>query len=159
VRQGKNSYVLFFVISTAVFLLDQITKYLIRSHLRLAEVITVFSFFSVVYVDNTGSAFGMLKSLGNPFFISVAAAAIIVIAVMIVKARENRLALSLILGGAAGNLSDRIVHGYVVDFLDFSAGGHHWPAFNIADSALTVGITLLVIDMVFHRSERGRPVT
>ena len=155
----KDRYALFFVISTVVFLLDQMTKYLIRSHLRLSEVIPVFPFFSVVYVDNTGSAFGMLKSLGNPFFIGVAAAAIIVIAVMIIKVRDNRLALSLILGGAAGNLTDRIVHGYVIDFLDFSAGGHHWPAFNIADSALTVGIALLMIDMVLRRSETGRPGT
>ena len=78
---------------------------------------------------------------------------------MIVKVRDNRFALSLILGGAAGNLADRIVHGYVIDFLDFSAGGHHWPAFNIADSALTVGIPLLVIDMVFRKSETGRRAT
>jgi signal peptidase II len=155
----KNRYALFFLLSTAVFLLDQLTKFLIRSHLSLSEVIPVLPFFSIVYVDNTGSAFGMFRGLGNPFFIGISAAAIVVITVMIIKMRDNRLALSLILGGAVGNLTDRIVHGYVIDFLDFYAGRHHWPAFNIADSALTAGIALLLIDMVFRKSEKDRSRT
>jgi len=153
----KQSYIPFYVIALVVFISDQVTKYLIQSHLRLFQVIPVLPFFNVVYVDNTGSAFGLFKGLGNPFFITVAAGAIIVIAVMIIKDRENRIGLSLILGGAAGNLADRIIRGYVIDFLDFYAGRHHWPAFNVADSALTVGIALLAINLLFHKAGTGRP--
>lgn len=150
----KKRYSPFLLISTVVFLLDQFTKYLIRSQLSLSEVIRVTSFFSIVYVDNTGSAFGMFKSLGNPFFIVISVAVMVIITVMIVRVRDNRLPLSLILGGAAGNLADRIVHGYVIDFLDFYAGRQHWPAFNIADSALTIGIALLLVDTVFRKGEK-----
>jgi signal peptidase II len=152
----KYRYAVFFVISLAVFILDQVTKYLITSHLSLFQVIPVLPFFNIVYVDNTGSAFGMFKGLGNPFFIGIAGAAIIAVAVMMIKDRENRLGLSLILGGAAGNLADRVIHRYVIDFLDFYAGKHHWPAFNVADSALTVGIALLLIKTVFHRTEADK---
>lgn len=152
----KEKYAIFFVISLAVFMFDQVTKYLIRSHLSLFQVIPVLPFFSIVYIDNTGSAFGMFKGLGNAFFIGIAGAAIVVVAALMIKDRNNRLGLSLILGGAAGNLTDRVVHGYVIDFLDFYAGKHHWPAFNVADSALTVGITLLLIKTVFHRTEADK---
>jgi signal peptidase II len=69
-----------------------------------------------------------------------------------VRDRENRLGLSLILGGAAGNMTDRLIHGYVVDFLDFYAGGSHWPAFNVADAALTAGILLLLLRSFFPGS-------
>jgi signal peptidase II len=153
----KKKNALFFVISAAVFLLDQWAKYLVRSHLSMSEVIPVLPFFNIVYVDNVGSAFGMFKGLGNPLFIGISVAAIVVITAMIIKIRDNRLALSLILGGAVGNMTDRIVHGYVIDFLDFYAGRHHWPAFNIADSALTLGIALLLVDTLFHKSEKDRP--
>jgi signal peptidase II len=152
----KFRYAVFFVISLVVFILDQVTKYLITSHLRLFQVIPVLPFLNIVYVDNTGSAFGMFKGLGNPFFIGIAGAAIIAVAIMMIKDRENRLGLSLILGGAAGNLTDRVIHRYVIDFLDFYAGKHHWPAFNVADSALTVGIALLLIKTVFHRTEADK---
>jgi len=152
----KYRYAVFFVLSLAVFIIDQVTKYLITSHLSLFQVIPVLPFFNIVYVDNTGSAFGMFKGLGNPFFIGIAGAAIIAVAVMIIKERENRLGLSLILGGAAGNLTDRLIHRYVIDFLDFYAGKHHWPAFNVADSALTVGIALILLKTVFHRTEADK---
>lgn len=152
----KEKYPIFFVISVAVFVFDQVTKYLIRSHLSLFQAIPVLPFFSIVYIDNTGSAFGMFKGLGNAFFIGIAATAIIVVAALMIKDRNNRLGLSLILGGTAGNLTDRVIHGYVIDFLDFYAGKHHWPAFNVADSALTVGITLLLIKTVFHRTEADK---
>lgn len=152
----RYRYAVFFMISLAVFIFDQVTKYLITSHLSLFQVIPVLPFFNIVYVDNTGSAFGMFKGLGNPFFIVIAGAAIIAVAVMMIKDRDNRLGLSLILGGAAGNLTDRVIHRYVIDFLDFYAGEHHWPAFNVADSALTVGIALILIKTVFHRTEADK---
>jgi signal peptidase II len=136
------------LIVVAVFLLDQATKYYIKVKLGYFDVVTVTSFFNIVYAENTGSAFGMFKSLGAYFFIIVSIAAIVFLAVLIVKDRSNSAAYSLLLGGAAGNLLDRFIHGHVIDFLDFHLAGQHWPAFNIADSALTAGITILLIKTI-----------
>lgn len=148
---SKNRPYLFFAISLTVFVLDQFTKYIIKSYVGPFEVIRVLSFFNIVYAENIGSAFGMFKSLGNTFFIIVAASAVIFVAIIIIKEADNRLGFSLILGGALGNLTDRIVRGYVIDFLDVYAGRYHWPAFNVADSALTVGITLMCIKVIFAK--------
>jgi signal peptidase II len=147
----KNSPVLAFLIALAVVILDQVTKYIITTHVGPLDVIPVTSFFNIVYVENTGSAFGLFKSLGNIFFILVALLAMIFISVLIVKDNGNRLTFALILGGAAGNLIDRIRLGSVVDFLDFHITQHHWPAFNVADSALTAGVTLLLVKTLFPR--------
>lgn len=141
----KRRHVIFFIIALGVFILDQVTKYYIKNRLGLHEPIAVLPFFNLVYVENTGSAFGLFKSLGNAFFIFFASAAMVIISVMIIKEQESGPGLSLILGGAAGNLADRVFHGYVIDFLDIYIGSYHWPAFNIADSALTVGIGLVII--------------
>jgi signal peptidase II len=146
----KKGYAPFFLLSLVILAVDQATKYLVASRFSLFEAVNILPFFSVVYVRNTGSAFGMFKSLGNVFFIAAAAIAIAVVAVLIVRNREGRFGLSLILGGAAGNMADRLIRGYVVDFLDFYAGGRHWPAFNVADSALTVGIGLLLLQSFLH---------
>ncbi|BCB95784.1 lipoprotein signal peptidase [Dissulfurispira thermophila] len=137
-----------FIIALFVFILDQFTKYLVKSYVSPHEIIRVLSFFNIVYVENIGSAFGMFKSLGNIFFIIVAILAVVFVSIFIIKDEGNRLGFSLILGGAIGNLTDRIVHGYVIDFLDFYVGRLHWPAFNIADSALTVGIFILMINLL-----------
>jgi signal peptidase II len=107
-------------------------------------------FFNIVYVENIGSAFGMFKSLGNVFFIIVAALAMVFVSILIIKDKDNRLSFSLILGGAAGNLTDRIIRGYVIDFLDMYVGRYHWPAFNVADSALTIGIFLIALGLFFE---------
>ena len=93
----------------------------------------------------------MFKSFGSLFFIVVSTSAVIVLTVMIVKDAGNRIAYSLLLGGAAGNLLDRFLRGYVIDFLDVFAGSHHWPAFNVADSALSIGVILLLYKAVFTR--------
>jgi signal peptidase II len=145
----KKGYGPFFLLSFIVLALDQATKYFIIGRFGLFETVNILPFFSIVYVRNTGSAFGMLKSLGNVFFIVTAAVAIVVVAFLIVRDGENRLGLSLILGGAAGNVTDRLAHGFVVDFLDLHAGGLHWPAFNVADAALTAGIFLLLVRSFF----------
>jgi len=142
----------FFVVAFVVFALDQATKYLIVTSLSPYQVIKALPFFNVVYYRNIGSAFGMFKSLGNPFFIVVSAAAIVAVSVMIVKDCDNRLGFSLILAGAAGNLTDRIIRGYVIDFIEVYAGNFYWPAFNIADSALTIGIALLMIKAILPRT-------
>jgi signal peptidase II len=138
-----------FLVALIIFILDQFTKYLITSYVSPYEIIRVLPFFNIVYVENIGSAFGMFKSLGNIFFIAVAALAMVFVTILIIKDKDNRLSFSLILGGAAGNLVDRLVYGYVIDFLDVYAGRYHWPAFNVADSALTIGIVLMVLKMFF----------
>ncbi|MDI6800529.1 MAG: signal peptidase II [Thermodesulfovibrionales bacterium] len=141
----------FFLIALFIFILDQLTKYLIKTQVSLFEVIRILPFFNIIYVENTGSAFGMFKGLGNTFFIIIALAAAVFVSVLIIRDKQNRPAFSFILGGAAGNLTDRIIYGYVIDFLDFYIGRFHWPAFNVADSALTIGILFLMIKTVFRK--------
>ncbi|MBI3592939.1 MAG: signal peptidase II [Nitrospirae bacterium] len=130
----KNRPVFFFLIALSVFILDQITKYLIKAYVGPLDVIRITPFFNIVYAENVGSAFGMFKSLGNTFFVIVALLAMAVVSILIIRDKDNRLIFSLILGGAAGNLMDRIIYGYVIDFLDVYIGGLHWPAFNIVCS-------------------------
>jgi signal peptidase II len=141
----RDRAALFFIIALVVFVLDQATKYLIKSSVGPLDVIRILPFFNIIYAENIGSAFGMFKSLGNTFFIVVALFAMGLITFLIFREREHRLSFSLILGGAAGNLADRMIYGYVVDFLDLYTGRHHWPTFNVADSALTIGMVLLII--------------
>ena len=145
----RKSPLLFLAVALIVLALDQVTKYYIKAYIGPFDVISVTSFFNIVYAENTGSAFGMFKSLGSLFFIVVSSSAVIALSVMIVKDAGNRIAYSLLLGGAAGNLLDRFLRGYVIDFLDVFAGTHHWPAFNVADSALSMGIILLLYKAVF----------
>ncbi len=140
-----------FIIAIIIFIFDQFTKYLIKSHVGHYEIIGILPFLNIVYVENIGSAFGMFKVLGNAFFIAIAVFAIIFMSVLIVKYRDNRLSFSLFLGGAAGNLADRIIYGYVIDFIDIYIGKFHWPAFNIADSALTIGFLMLLIKIILPK--------
>ncbi|KJR40256.1 Peptidase A8, signal peptidase II [Candidatus Magnetoovum chiemensis] len=135
----------FFVISLLICAADQITKDYIHRNLTLHEIIPITQFFNIVHYRNIGSAFGMFKGVGNPIFIALSVIIILAVSAMIMKTINDRLALSFFLGGAAGNMIDRIARGYVVDFLDVHIGLRHWPAFNVADSALTVGIILLIL--------------
>lgn len=139
----KKSPVLFFCLSLIVLALDQATKYYVKMHVDPFDPIRILPFFDIVYVENTGSAFGMFKAFGSSFFIVVSMVAIIVLSVLVIKDVSNRTAYSLLLGGAAGNLLDRLFYGHVIDFLDVYVGKYHWPAFNVADAALTIGIALL----------------
>ena len=131
---------------------DHFTKYLIVAHYQLYQSTTVTSFFNVVRVHNYGAAFSFLAGAGGWqrwFFMGIGIAAGIFIVWMLRKHPGQKLfsfALACILGGALGNVIDRIWHGYVVDFLDFHLSGRHFPAFNIADSAITVGAVCLIID-------------
>jgi signal peptidase II len=133
------------LIVLAIIALDQVTKYLIVNALSSYDSIEIFSFLHIVNVRNTGAAFGSFKSLGSSFFIIVAVAAIGFVVYLLMKRAYNTFGLSLILGGAVGNLIDRILYGQVVDFIDFFIGSYHWPAFNVADSALTVGIIIILM--------------
>ena len=137
-------------IALLVVLLDQSTKYLVRNLMSPFDTIKVFSFLDLVSVTNEGAAFGMFKGLGTVAFIVVSLVAIVFVSFLLLRTREDGFALSLILGGATGNLIDRIIFGKVTDFIDVFAGRFHWPAFNVADSALTTGLVLLLLGSLFH---------
>jgi len=151
-----------FALAIVIILADQATKWLASSVLCCRPPVAVTSFFNLVLAHNPGAAFSFLASQPGWqrwFFAAIALIASIVISVLLVKhaahPAERRFCagLTLILGGAVGNLIDRVLYGYVVDFLDFYIGAWHWPAFNIADSAISVGAALLILDS--FRSDRG----
>jgi signal peptidase II len=131
---------------------DQFTKVLILGYYRLGDATQVTSFFNVVRVHNTGAAFSFLSSASGWqrwFFTGIGIAAALFILWMLKSHAGQKLfsfAMACILGGAVGNVVDRTLHGYVVDFLDFHYANWHFPAFNIADSAITVGAVCLILD-------------
>jgi signal peptidase II len=147
-------------IALLIIVLDQFTKVLILGHFQLGDSRYVTSFFNVVRVHNTGAAFSFLAGASGWqrwFFVALGAAATIFITIMLRRHGHQTLfasALSLILGGAIGNVVDRLLHGYVVDFLQFHWGGWYFPSFNVADSAITVGAVLLIWDEI-RRVRRG----
>ena len=145
----KYAYVL--LITLSVIALDQITKYMIVTSFNTYDSIEIFPFLNVVNIRNTGAAFGMFRSLGSGFFIIISLAAIIFVVNLIMRNAYNFIGLSLILGGAVGNLIDRLFYGKVVDFIDFSIGNFHWPAFNVADSSLTIGIGIILITSLLKK--------
>ena len=146
-----------FSIAGAILVLDQLTKVLIRQQLALHESMSVIpGFLDLRYVQNTGAAFGILDTADIPFkaalMTAVALFALIAIAMYTSRLASDeplaKLGLSAILGGACGNLVDRITAGYVVDFIDVYWGTWHFWAFNVADAAITVGAGCLILDMV-----------
>ena len=148
--QGSDSLkrgVLVSVISSVIILSDYITKWIIVEILRLHDHIDLLPFLRIVHVENKGAAFGLFTQFGNNIFILISVCAIICIVVYLtgLPIGLELYSLSLILGGAIGNLIDRIRIGKVIDFIDVYVGNWHWPAFNVADSALTVGIILFLI--------------
>ena len=147
----KKRILLSLLIAATTVFLDQMTKYLARTYIQPFETITLLPVLDLVNVRNQGAAFGMFSSFGNTFFITISIAAIIFMAWVVVKDKEDYRIFGLLAGGAAGNLIDRITLGYVVDFIYFGAGGYHWPAFNIADSALSVGMIFMAVSLL-----RGR---
>jgi signal peptidase II len=150
IRQMKKSkYVLLIVFS--IILLDQITKYLVTSYLNPFDAIEVFPFLHLVSVRNTGAAFGMFKGIGNIFFIPISIFAIIFVIWFLIRDMYSYLGLSLVLGGAAGNLIDRLFYGQVVDFIDFSIGRFHWYTFNVADSSLTIGVIIIFLQALLKK--------
>jgi signal peptidase II len=162
----KNKYLQVGSIVGIVVVLDQITKYFIQTHVRLHDSITVVpGFFNITHVRNKGAAFGMLSTLPefwrSAFFITVTLIAVAAISAFIVKTHERLLvyAFSLIAGGAIGNVVDRIRYGEVVDFVQWYVKAYYWPSFNVADSAITLGVALLAFEMLFGTSANKQSPT
>ena|SRR5438876_11950697 len=152
--QGRLTY---FCLVLAVLISDRLTKFSIQNHFNLNDSATVIDgFFNITYVRNTGVAFGIFSSISSPIksvllSIFTALAAVVVVGYSLRSPVKNRLlqiALALILGGALGNLYDRLAYGYVVDFLEFYVRSYHWPSFNVADSAISAGVLLLAIEIL-----------
>lgn len=151
-----------FGLAALVVGLDQLSKYAVRQAFVFGESTRVTPFFDLVLVFNPGAAFSFLSEASGwqrAFFITIALAASAFVSFLIVKHRDKPLfcfALALILGGAVGNLIDRIVFGAVVDFLDFHWADYHWPAFNLADSSIFCGAALLIWESFFDRHGQTR---
>jgi signal peptidase II len=153
----RNRY---YLLALLVFILDHFTKWLVRSRMELHEAIELIPGYArISYVRNSGVAFGLfadIQSVWKPYILaSMAVIAVVVILMYSARMPSNRillqLALAITLGGILGNFTDRIMHGFVVDFIELHIKEvFHWPTFNVADSAITMGIALLLVDTVKH---------
>ena len=158
-RDILKRFVFFLIIAIPVVVLDQISKLYIEYNFFLGESVKVISgFLNIVSVRNRGAAFGFLRDhnsiLGVPIFLVIGFVALVVILYIYLKEDElffwRRIGLSLVLAGTSGNLIDRIRLGEVIDFVDFHFKSFHWPAFNVADSAITTGAVLLIVSLAFQ---------
>lgn len=159
-----NKYTIFFLTMVTVTLLDQVTKAFIHATMSLYSSRSVIDgFLSITYVRNPGAAFGFLAQappfFRSVFFVLVTLLAMGMILYYLVKSQADQpwlvLALSLIFSGALGNLIDRLRFGEVIDFIDVYFRSHHWPAFNVADAAISVGAMIMILEMVRHRDVKG----
>lgn len=150
----RAKFALLGIVTVLVLVFDQVTKYFIYSRFHLGESIPVIDgLFSITYVRNTGAAFGLFYKaptwFRDPFFIIVPLVALIVITMLLISVPKDKkwaqVGLCLIFSGALGNLIDRVRFGYVVDFLDCFWREHHWPAFNVADACIVVGVGIVLI--------------
>ncbi len=162
----KNNLLIFFLGAAVIIALDQITKSAITARFILHESYPVIDgLFNLVYVMNPGAAFGFLADASETFryifFTGVTVAAVLLIVYYLIKSNPRNImlvgSLTLIFGGAVGNLIDRLRFGAVVDFLDVYIGTAHWPAFNVADSAITVGAILMIWEMILNRQSKDDP--
>lgn len=152
-------------VSAVVILLDRLTKLFVARHIELnfGNVQVIPNFFAITHVENNGAAFSLFaewpQHVRVPILVGFSTVAMIVVCYLLWKSATNftwtGLALSLILGGAVGNLYDRILFGRVTDFLHFYIGNHMWPDFNLADSAIVCGATLLCVDLIFGSKTAG----
>ena len=153
-----------FAAAAAIVAADQLVKWLVSASFRYGELREVTGFLNMLLVYNKGAAFSFLADAPGwqtPLLVAFALAAAVIVGALIVRNPARKLfcsGLALILGGAVGNVIDRLRFGHVVDFLDFHAFGWHWPAFNVADSAITTGAVLLILEGFVHeRRARTSP--
>jgi signal peptidase II len=158
----RNKYLQLLLISGALILIDQWTKFLVTIHIPLYFSVRVIdNFFNITHIRNPGVAFGLFANQESEykvlFFIIISAIAIVAILIIFHQTPNNRrmvrTGLTLILSGAVGNLMDRIIHKEVIDFIDFYYQKFHWPAFNVADSCITIGVALMILDLFCHHPE------
>lgn len=151
------------IVVVSVFLTDRVSKGWVMEHMFLGESIPVLPFFYITHIHNTGIAFGVGQDQ-NKFFTYMGLA--LLVALLILRHHWQRqyggntwlkAGLALVIGGAVGNLYDRIVYGSVIDFLDFFVGDYHWPAFNVADSAICVGAVLLIVTQWKEKPSDAQP--
>jgi len=152
---------LYFLVALGVFILDRASKAIVETRLPLHQSRTIIpGFFDLAHTRNTGVAFGFLAnsdSVWVPQVLTVisAAALLVILAFSLRNSNQNRnlqLGLMLVLGGAGGNLYDRLFHGYVTDFIEIYYRSYHWPTFNLADSSISIGIGLLLLETLTQRS-------
>ncbi|MDR1982936.1 MAG: signal peptidase II [Holosporaceae bacterium] len=144
-----NVLVVFFIL-----LIDQLSKFAVVEFLRLGGTVRVLSFFNIIRVENKGITFGLLSGTLQPIILILVSLIIIISLCVGMRGqnRQNQLAICMIIGGAIGNVIDRFIHKAVIDFLDFHLLTYHWPAFNIADSAIVIGVLILCL---ISREEEG----
>lgn len=161
-----SRYLVLSMIGFAIVIIDQVTKYWVMQSMRLHESIPVVpNLFSVTYIRNPGAAFGLLAGSSNAFrmvfFGLTSLFALALLGTILFRLPEKdwigQLSIAGILGGAIGNLIDRLRFGEVIDFLDVYVEAYHWPAFNVADSAISVGVVCLIIHFAFERKETPLP--
>ncbi len=160
-KKGGIKVYRWLALTLLVLILDQISKQIVMQQMTFRQSIEVMPFFNFFYVHNYGAAFSFLSDQPGwqRWFLSVTTTAIslgILYWLSRLKASQKLLiiALTLVLGGALGNLYDRLMYGYVVDFIDWYVGSYHWPAFNIADAAICLGAVLLIIDTIVNPDEK-----
>ncbi len=161
-RHGTHAMRKFhFLIAILVVGVDRFSKWLVASNITLHDSIVVLpGFFRVTHVQNSGAAFGLFAESSSEWKVAIlilfSILALAVVSALLWKNSHSMtttgVGLALILGGAVGNLWDRLLNGHVVDFLDFYVGSYHWPAFNVADSAIVIGALLLVAEILFAKS-------
>ena len=159
----KKDFHRLFLPAVFIIVLDQVSKWTVVRFIPRSESIRVTEFFNLVHVRNRGMAFGIMNRPDLPagYYLLLAGtlAAVVLISVFLFRLRERDLrmgwGLSLVLGGAVGNLVDRLRYRAVIDFLDVHLWGYHWPAFNAADSAITVGVFLLAAAWIFRAPDSG----
>ncbi|GGF96000.1 MULTISPECIES: signal peptidase II [Cysteiniphilum] len=149
----RNNQLRWVILSIIVIIIDLGTKYLASQNLTYGQPVEILPFFNLTLLHNYGAAFSFLSNANTTWQVillsGIALIVAIVILIWLARLPKNKnltaCALALILGGALGNVYDRIIHGYVVDFLDFHINNYHWPAFNIADSAICIGAVILIL--------------
>lgn len=162
----RNKYLYLLVLSNVLIVLDQASKYMVASHIPLYYSIEVIDgFLNLTHIRNAGVAFGLFADQPSEYkslvFVAVSTVASVAILFIFHQSpawrRWVNTGLILIFSGAIGNMIDRIVHKEVIDFVDVYVGSFHWPAFNLADSCITIGVVIMILDLFFHPHGGARP--
>ena len=151
----NKNFVIYTFITILVIFLDQISKFIVsQNKILLSEVIEINDFLNLVYVENKGITFGIFSDLNISFYLGILSFLISIYIILLIRRSVNKLeslSLSLILGGAIGNGIDRVYNNYVIDFIDFYYSQYHWPAFNFADSFITIGALGFFVSIILHK--------